>query len=319
MATPAPRRPGHLRLGRHCHGRHAVSALRDDELDEGARPGRRHRCRRRPARHDDPAARAARGVRALDLLAGASDYGSVDTPRRFLGARRTPDREGPAPHLGGHVAAAGRRVARDLPVKATGLENKDVTTDARSIVGEQVVARHFPAGTGSPVMVLANADEAAAVKTKLEAGRRRVHRRRPGHQGRAVAHHGHPRRRPRLRRSDGDRRPDPRRHRHVSGADAIAGGDTATSADTLRASATTTCGSSRSILGVVLLILILLLRALTAPLILVATVVLSYGAAMGLSALIFRHVLGLRRVQTPRCRSSSSCSSSRWASTTTSS
>ena len=46
------------------------------------------------------------------------------------------------------------------------------------------------------------------------------------------------------------------------------------------------------ILGVVLLILILLLRALTAPLILVATVVLSYGAAMGLSALIFRHVLG---------------------------
>jgi len=42
----------------------------------------------------------------------------------------------------------------------------------------------------------------------------------------------------------------------------------------------------------VLLILVLLLRAVTAPLVLIGTVVLSYGAAMGLSALIFRHVLG---------------------------
>jgi len=60
----------------------------------------------------------------------------------------------------------------------------------------------------------------------------------------------------------------------------------------LRASADDNVRIIPLILGVVLLILILLLRALTAPLILVATVVLSYGAAMGLSALIFRHVLG---------------------------
>jgi RND superfamily putative drug exporter len=40
-------------------------------------------------------------------------------------------------------------------------------------------------------------------------------------------------------------------------------------------------------MGVVLLVLGVLLRAVVAPLILVATVVLSYGAALGLSALIF--------------------------------
>jgi len=44
------------------------------------------------------------------------------------------------------------------------------------------------------------------------------------------------------------------------------------------------------VLLVVLLILMLLLRAVLAPLILIATVVLSYGAAVGLSALIFHYV-----------------------------
>jgi RND superfamily putative drug exporter len=41
-----------------------------------------------------------------------------------------------------------------------------------------------------------------------------------------------------------------------------------------------------------MLVLMVLLRALLSPLILVATVVLSFAASMGLSALIFRHVLG---------------------------
>ena len=44
------------------------------------------------------------------------------------------------------------------------------------------------------------------------------------------------------------------------------------------------------ILFVVFLILMLLLRTVVAPLILIGTVVLSFGAAMGLSSLVFRHV-----------------------------
>ena len=46
------------------------------------------------------------------------------------------------------------------------------------------------------------------------------------------------------------------------------------------------------VLLVVFLILMLLLRALVAPLVLVGTVVLSFGAALGISALVFRHVFG---------------------------
>jgi RND superfamily putative drug exporter len=47
------------------------------------------------------------------------------------------------------------------------------------------------------------------------------------------------------------------------------------------------------VLIVVFLILVLLLRALVAPLILVATVVLSFGAALGVSALLFGEVFSV--------------------------
>ena len=48
--------------------------------------------------------------------------------------------------------------------------------------------------------------------------------------------------------------------------------------------------SSRLILAVVFLILALLLRAIVAPVMLVATVVLSFGAALGVSALVFNNL-----------------------------
>jgi RND superfamily putative drug exporter len=46
------------------------------------------------------------------------------------------------------------------------------------------------------------------------------------------------------------------------------------------------------VLVVVFLILMLLLRALVAPLVLLATVILSFGAALGISVLLFEHVFG---------------------------
>ena len=78
----------------------------------------------------------------------------------------------------------------------------------------------------------------------------------------------------------------------VNGAEAIAGGDSATRGDTLNASSHDNKVIIPLILLVVVVILMALLRAVVAPLILIATVVLSFGAALGLSALIFRHVLG---------------------------
>ena len=78
----------------------------------------------------------------------------------------------------------------------------------------------------------------------------------------------------------------------VPGADAKVGGGAAIYLDTKVASDRDNKVIIPIVLVVVFLILMLLLRALTAPLILMATVVLSFGAALGISALIFQYVFG---------------------------
>jgi RND superfamily putative drug exporter len=78
----------------------------------------------------------------------------------------------------------------------------------------------------------------------------------------------------------------------VDGADALVGGGSAFYLDTKIASVRDSWVIMPLVLLVVLLILIGLLRALLAPLILIATVVLSFGAALGISALLFEYVFG---------------------------
>lgn len=76
----------------------------------------------------------------------------------------------------------------------------------------------------------------------------------------------------------------------VPGADAKVGGSTAVILDAGRAASADNRTIIPLVLGVVLVILALLLRAVTAPLVLIATVVLSFAAAMGISAFFFTHV-----------------------------
>jgi putative drug exporter of the RND superfamily len=78
----------------------------------------------------------------------------------------------------------------------------------------------------------------------------------------------------------------------VDGADALVGGGSAFYLDTKIASVRDSWVIMPLVLVVVLLILVGLLRALLAPLILIATVVLSFGAALGISALLFEYVFG---------------------------
>ena len=78
----------------------------------------------------------------------------------------------------------------------------------------------------------------------------------------------------------------------VDGADALVGGGSAFYLDTKVASERDNAVIIPLVLAVVFIILVLLLRALVAPLILMATVVLSFGAALGISALLFEHVFG---------------------------
>lgn len=78
----------------------------------------------------------------------------------------------------------------------------------------------------------------------------------------------------------------------IDGADAQVGGGAAFYLDTKEASTRDSFVIIPMVLVVVLLILIGLLRALVAPILLLGTVVLSFGAALGLSALLFHYVFG---------------------------
>ncbi|GAA2104838.1 MULTISPECIES: MMPL family transporter [Brevibacterium] len=79
---------------------------------------------------------------------------------------------------------------------------------------------------------------------------------------------------------------------HALPGDVRVGGVTATAIDTNDAAVHDRTLIIPVVLGVILLILVVLLRSVLAPVLLIATTVLSFGTAMGVSALVFNHVLG---------------------------
>ena len=80
----------------------------------------------------------------------------------------------------------------------------------------------------------------------------------------------------------------------IPGADAKVGGGTAVTMDVENYAARDRNVIIPLVLLVVMIILGLLLRAVVAPLVLIGTVILSFGTALGLSALAFRHAVRLR-------------------------
>jgi len=73
---------------------------------------------------------------------------------------------------------------------------------------------------------------------------------------------------------------------------ALVGGVTATDIDSNDTSIRDRTTIIPVVLLVILLILMLLLRAILAPVLLILSVILSFGAALGVSAIVFNHVLG---------------------------
>ncbi|WP_460065237.1 MMPL family transporter [Streptomyces sp. YKOK-I1] len=176
-------------------------------------------------------------------------------------------------------------------LRADGLAGRDQFTGRpQTVVGEEIRARHFPAGSGDPVLVVAKADAAQEVRGALSGV--------PG-MARVAA--------PVVKAGEalvlGELRDDPsstaamrtveraRAAVHgVEGARAQVGGTTAVLLDTREAADRDSAVIIPIVLVAVFLVLALLLRAVVAPLLLMATVVLSFGAAMGVSALVFEHV-----------------------------
>ncbi len=180
-----------------------------------------------------------------------------------------------------------------LQLNASGLSNADTfygTPD--SVVGEQVVARHFPGGAGSPVIVVAKPDKAPAVAAAVQGVPGIAQVSPPATQG-GIAVIQATLKDPADSDAAATTVDNVRTAIHaVPGADALAGGNTAVRSDTLAASQQENRTIIPLILGVVFLILALLLRAVIAPVMLIATVVLSFSTAVGLSALVFHYVLG---------------------------
>lgn len=205
-----------------------------------------------------------------------------------------------------------------LQLKADGVPSSDlVLGDSEARTGQQLLGEHFPGGSGSPVYVVTTEDQLAETAGSML--------RQTGIESVSVVSAGSPSgsapvtatgvqplipgtAAPAPTVSDGDvllqgtlaDAPDSnaaedtvRSLRAELGAGALVGGVTATAIDSDAASIRDRSLIIPLVLIAILVILILLLRSIVAPLLLIATVMLSFGATMGISALVFNHILHL--------------------------
>jgi len=167
-----------------------------------------------------------------------------------------------------------------------------------SITAQNVVAEHFPAGSGEPVDVIASAGSAGRVRTALAATHGIASVTPPVIKDGRV-----------FLQATTTMPPDSqaaytlvdkvRTTVHaIPSAEAKVGGGTAINKDVESAATHDRDLLIPLILGVVFLILGVLLRAIVAPLVLIATVVLSFAAALGISALFFQYVFGFAGADT---------------------
>jgi RND superfamily putative drug exporter len=186
-------------------------------------------------------------------------------------------------------------------LNATGLSNKEAFRgNPDSVVGEEVLAKHFAAGSGSPVVIISSAGQADAVRAAVQqtggidpaSVTQPVVRQGTAYiQGTLTD--------PADSKAAFDTIDRVRDSVHgVPDGQALVGGTTAINLDVRRAAVTDQNLIIPVVLAVVFLILMLLLRAVISPLILIATVVLSFFSALGASALVFRHAFGFNGADT---------------------
>ena len=175
--------------------------------------------------------------------------------------------------------------------------------DAPSVAAQTTLGAHFPGGSGNPAVIIADAGRTAEV-TAAARGTDGVASAgavsasgRPG-AGKPLVVDGRVRIDATLTAAaDSDAAKDTverlrTRVHAVSGADALVGGYTAQQYDTQQTAARDRTVIVPIVLAVILLILMLLLRSLLVPVLLVATVGLNFLATLGVSALVFQHLLG---------------------------
>ncbi|MFN8046599.1 MAG: MMPL family transporter [Dermatophilaceae bacterium] len=187
-------------------------------------------------------------------------------------------------------------------LKVSGVAQSDIfLTKVDSVSGQELLAKHFDAGSGSPVLILSPEDKAQDVLAILgdEAGVTQpslgLTQGPPGAppkvvDGKVIVQ---------ATLSDAIDSPQAvdtvqRIRTDLDRVDPqiLVGGDTAQQLDTRTAADRDFKLVAPVILLVVFLVLVALLRSIVAPLILMVANVLSFAAAMGVSAIVFNHVLG---------------------------
>ncbi|MFC9977578.1 MMPL family transporter [Spirillospora sp. NPDC127200] len=190
-------------------------------------------------------------------------------------------------------------------LKADGIAQTDVFLNKEpSVTGQEALGRHFPGGAGSPVVIIARAGAADRVVEAVRGVKgvapdvRATTDGPAGRSGPPKVVDGRVELNATLTAApDSDAALDTvaalrERVHAVPGADALVGGYTATQYDTLRTSERDRLVIIPIALAVILAILIVLLRSLLAPVLLVATVALSFAATLGISALAFNGPFG---------------------------
>jgi RND superfamily putative drug exporter len=159
-----------------------------------------------------------------------------------------------------------------------------------SVAGQAVLDEHFPGGSGAPVQVFGNAGSGPRLAAALRSVDGLTGVTQPvtvvGHSYLEATLTSAPDSQAAYATIDRARAAV----HSVPGAGALVGGTTAINLDVQRAAAHDRNLIIPIILAVAFVILGLLLRALVAPVMLIATVVLSFAAALGISALFFNDV-----------------------------
>ena len=182
-------------------------------------------------------------------------------------------------------------------LKAEGITQSQIfLNEVESVTGQEVLAKHFPAGSGSPVQVVApqaKASEVVAVLSREEGVNDPYAGLAPGAPPKVVdgtvvvqatltAAADSPEADDVVRRLRADL--------DAVGDEVLVGGQTAMNLDVRDASNRDLRVIIPAILMVIFVVLALLLRSLVAPLLLVAANVVSFAATMGVAALAFNHV-----------------------------
>ncbi|GGU08689.1 MMPL family transporter [Streptomyces coeruleorubidus] len=184
-----------------------------------------------------------------------------------------------------------------IQLRAEGIGNADAFTGKPdSITGQEVSARYFPAGSGDPLVIISNQAQAEQVGRAVAATQGVVPQSlglppgtKPAFEGKVLFEATMTAPADSEAAKETVERVRDTVHA-VPDADAQVGGGTAALLDMDEATTHDNMLIIPLVLVVVLLILCVLLRALIAPLLLIGTVILSFTAALGISALAFRYV-----------------------------